>query len=55
MEKLDDLCHAPGGDGGTREVGSEEPQAASVLDQERALVRDMMERISERDKLNTSG
>jgi RNA-directed DNA polymerase len=52
VEKLDDLRHAPGGDGGTGTSGSEEPQAASALNRERALASDLMEQICERDNLN---
>jgi RNA-directed DNA polymerase len=51
-EKLDDLRHAPGGDGGTGAAGSEEPQAVSALNRERALASDLMEQICERDNLN---
>jgi RNA-directed DNA polymerase len=52
VEKLDDLRHAPGGDGGTGTGGSEEQQAASALNRERALASDLMEQICERDNLN---
>lgn len=52
MEKLDDMRQAPSGDGGTGTGGSEEPQAVSVLNRERALVSDLMEQICERDNLN---
>lgn len=52
MEKLDDMRQAPSGDGGTGTDGSEEPQAVTVLNRERALVSDLMEQICERDNLN---
>lgn len=52
FEKLEDLRHAPGGNGGTGTAGSEERQADTAWNRERALASDLMERICERDNLN---
>lgn len=51
LKKLDDVRHAPGGEGGTGTAGSEEPQASTASDRERALVSDLMERICKREGL----
>lgn len=52
LEKLDDMRQAPGGDGRTETAGSEEPQATTASDRERALASDLMERICKQDNLN---
>ena len=52
LEKLDDMSRAPDGEGGTGTSGSEEPQASTASDRERALVNNLMEQICKRDNLN---
>lgn len=52
MTQLDDVRHDPKSEGGTGTSGSEEPQVSTASDRERALTRDLMERICERDNLN---
>jgi RNA-directed DNA polymerase len=48
----DDVRHDAGGDGGTGTAASEEAQAHTVSERERALTRELMERICERGNLN---
>ncbi len=48
----DDVCHGAGGEGGTQAAASEEPQTPTVLERERALTRELMERVCERGNLN---
>jgi RNA-directed DNA polymerase len=49
---LDDVRHDASGEGGTGTTVSEERQAPTVLERERALTSDLMRRVCERDNLN---
>jgi hypothetical protein len=44
--------HGASGDGGTGAAASEEEQASTALNRERALTSKLMERIGERENLN---
>lgn len=48
----DDVRHGANGEGGTRAAACEEPQTLAASERERALTRDLMERICERANLN---
>lgn len=52
IEELDGVRHAPNSDGGSGAEGSEEPQAFTALNRERALASELMEQICERENLN---
>ena len=47
-----DVRHGASGDGGTEAAASEEEQASTALNRERALTSKLMERIGERENLN---
>ena len=48
----DEVCHGAGGEGGTGAAAYEESQAVTASERERALTRDLMERICQAANLN---
>ena len=51
-DREDEVRHGANGEGGTGPAAYEERQAFTALERERALTRDLMERICERANLN---
>ena len=51
-QRMDDVRHGAGGEGGTGAGANEEGQAPTASERERALTQDLMERICERGNLN---
>jgi len=52
FEGLAPVRPGAGGEGGTRAAACEESQASTALDQKRALTKDLMERVCDRENLN---
>jgi RNA-directed DNA polymerase len=52
QESTESLRHGAGGDGGTEAAALEEPQTSTAFDQARALTRNLIEEVCDRDNLN---